>query len=184
MNWIKEIEEYIPVNEQEQKDKENFLMCIENFDDVLTRKNVVCHITSSAFVLNKNRDKTLMIHHNIYNSWAWTGGHADGEENFLDVAIRELKEETGIKNVKPIMTDIAMLDVIPVKGHIKKGEFVSPHLHLSLAYLIEGDDKDSLTIKEDENSGVKWIPIKELEECVKNEPYMYLVYKKGLDRLK
>ena len=35
--------------------------------------------TASAWVVNPARNKVLMIYHNIYNSWSWTGGHADGE---------------------------------------------------------------------------------------------------------
>ena len=44
-----------------------------------------------------------MIYHNIYNSWAWPGGHADGESDLLGVAMREVMEETGIKNLKPFI---------------------------------------------------------------------------------
>ena len=47
-----------------------------------------------------------MIHHNIYNSWGWTGGHADGNSDLIKVAIKEAQEETGIKHVKPIIDDI------------------------------------------------------------------------------
>ena len=43
-----------------------------------------------------------MIHHNIYNSWSWTGGHADGDKDLLYVAIKEAKEETGVKNIKAL----------------------------------------------------------------------------------
>ena len=34
-----------------------------------------------------------MVYHNIYNSWSWLGGHADGETDLLAVALREVKEE-------------------------------------------------------------------------------------------
>lgn len=183
MNWKKEIKEYIPVNNQESKDKESILKAIESFSDILTRKNVICHLTSSAFVINKSRDKALMAYHNIYDSWAWTGGHMDGDCNFLEVALKELKEETGLKDVKLIYDKIASLDILPVNGHIKRGEYVSSHLHLSVAYLFEGDENKEIRVKEDENSGVKWIPIKELKKCTEKEPFMLYIYKKILKRV-
>lgn len=81
MNWIEALEKYEACSEQEKKDKEIILKCIDTFDDILTRNNEIAHITSSGFVVNRNRDKVLMVYHNIYNSWSWTGGHADGEED-------------------------------------------------------------------------------------------------------
>lgn len=182
MRFKEEIEKYIPINEQEEKDKQAILMCINNFNDVLTRKNVVCHLTSSAFVVNKNKDKALMAYHNIYKSWAWTGGHMDGDSDFLKVAFKELEEETGLKGAKLLYDGIASIDILTVEGHIKRGEFVSPHLHLSIAYLFEGDENEKLRIKEDENSGVKWIPLKDLKKCTEREPFMLNVYKKILNR--
>ncbi|MEG0772509.1 NUDIX hydrolase [Clostridium sp.] len=182
MNLIKHIEEYTPCNEQEQNDKEIILSCIDKFEDVLTRDNEVTHLTSSSFILNKNRDKVLMIHHNIYNSWAWTGGHADGESDLLCVAIKEAKEETGVNSIYPISNDIFSLDVLPVFGHIKKGKYVSAHLHMNVTYLLQGDENEALTVKEDENSDVKWIAIdKIIEHC--NEPHMQKVYGKLISKL-
>jgi 8-oxo-dGTP pyrophosphatase MutT (NUDIX family) len=183
MDWIAEIKSYHPYNAQEEKDKEVILHCIDIFDDILTRSNRVAHITSSGFVVNKTRDKVLMVHHNIYNSWAWPGGHADGEEDLLGVAIREAKEETGVKNASPVTTDIISLDVLPVLGHLKKGVHVSAHLHLSVAYLVEVDEDESLIVKADENSGVKWIPIAEINTST-NEPHMQEIYKKIVSKMK
>ena len=127
----------IQYNEQEVKDKELFLSAISNFDNLLTRENPIMHITSSGYVVNKNRDKVLMIYHKIYNSWAWTGGHADGDNDLLYVAIKEAKEETGISNVIPLTSNIFSLDVLTVDGHIKRGSYVSSHLHLNITYLLE-----------------------------------------------
>ncbi|WP_378952264.1 NUDIX hydrolase [Pelosinus sp. sgz500959] len=183
MNWINLITKYTPYNEQEKKDKEIILSCITMFDDVLSRNNAITHITSSAFVVNKTKDKVLVVHHNIYNSWSWTGGHADGEEDLLAVAIKELKEETGIKSVQPISSQIFALDILPVLGHIKQEKYVSAHLHLSVAFLIEADENEVLIVKEDENSDVKWIPIDEMT-LYSNEPHMQKVYAKIISKLK
>ena len=86
------IENYLPYNEQEEVDKRIMLKYIEDFDDVLTRNNEYGHFTSAAFILNKQRTKILMIYHNIYKSWAWVGGHSDGDSDLLNVAIKEAKE--------------------------------------------------------------------------------------------
>jgi len=177
MYWIKQIKEYVPYNEQEMKDKDLILKCISNFPDILTRGNTIAHITSSGYIVNKTRDKVLMIYHNIYNSWAWTGGHADGDSNLLNVAIREACEETGLKKVKAVNDEILSLDVLNVRSHVKNGEYVSSHLHLSVAYLLEADENDKLIVNEEETSGVKWLPIDELHiHC--NEPYMVEIYNK------
>src|SRR5699024_8033217 len=101
-------------------------------------------------------------HHNIFNSWSVPGGHSDGEENLLGVALREVKEETGITDIIPIGNKIVSLDILPVFGHFRKGKYISSHLHVSVAYLVQADENEQLIIKEDENSAVKWIPINEI----------------------
>lgn len=181
MNYINAIKNYNPINEQEEKDKELFLFCINKFEDILTRKNVVAHLTSSAFVVNKDRTKTLMIYHNIYDTWAWTGGHMDGIDDLIYVAKKELMEETGVKNPILITDEIMSLDSITVNGHIKRGEYVSSHLHLNAAFLFECDENEELIVKEDENSGVRWIDIDKLDLYVSpNDKHVLEIYKKIL----
>lgn len=182
MNLIEYIKKYKAFNEQEEKDKETTIKCLEMFDNILTRDNEIVHMTSSGFVVNKNKDKVLLVHHNIYNSWSWTGGHADGEADLLYVALKEVEEETGVKNIYSVSDDIISLDIIPVLGHIKKGKYVSPHLHISIAYLIEADEHEQIFVNPDENSGVKWIPIKEIDEY-SNEPHMKKIYNKIISKI-
>lgn len=177
MYWIKQIENYNPINEQEKIDKRVILDFIKKNNDALFRDNEIAHITSSGFIVNKSRTKVLMIHHNIYNSWGWTGGHADGDSDLIFVAIKEAKEETGIKNATPITNDICSIDILPVNAHIKRGKYVASHLHLSVAYILEADENDELFIKEDENSGVKWVDIDSVLDLT-NEEHMKGVYKK------
>ena len=184
MNLIEQIERYQPYNEQEEKDKQTILKYINTFDDVLTRKNEFGHFTASSWVLNKEKTKVLMIYHNIYKSWAWTGGHADGDTDLLYTAIRELKEETGVKNVKVLDDDIFSLEIVCVNGHMKRGEYVSSHVHLNLTFLLEVDENETLKMKEDENSGVKWINIEDVEK-VSNEKWIKEnIYRKLNEKLK
>ena len=184
MNLLKkQIEKYIPYNKQEENDKKIMLDYMEKYNNLLTRENEVAHFTASAWAVNKERTKVLMIYHKIYNSWAWTGGHADGDKNLLHTAVRELKEETGVTNVNILKNDIFSLEIVCVNGHIKKEKYVSSHLHLNLTFLLEVDEKEELIIKEDENSGVKWVDIDKVLELT-NEEHMKGVYKKLIDKSK
>lgn len=178
MNLKEQIENYKPYNKQEEKDKQTMLKYINTFDDVLTRSNEFAHFTASSWVVNKERTKVLMIYHNIYKSWAWTGGHADGESDLLSVAIHELKEETGVNEVKVLDNEIFSLEIVTVNGHIKRGEYVSSHIHLNLTYLLEVDESETLHIKEDENSGVRWINVEDIEKFSNEEWIIQNVYKK------
>ena len=99
MDYIQAIKNFEPMNEQEQNDKKLILKFIKKNDDVLYRDNEYAHMTSSGLIFNEKLDKILMVHHNIYNTWSWTGGHADGEADLLKVAIKEAKEETSVENI-------------------------------------------------------------------------------------
>lgn len=178
MGLKEQIENYNPYNEQEEKDKQVMLKYINNFDDVLTRDNEFGHFTASSWVVNKEKTKVLMIYHNIYKSWAWTGGHADGESDLLKTAIRELKEETGVENVKVLKDDIFSLEIVCVNGHVKRGKYVASHVHLNVTFLLEVDENEVLRIKEDENSGVKWVNIEDVEKVSSEEWIVENVYKK------
>lgn len=179
----KNIEIFEPYNEQEEVDKRIMLKYIDDFSDILTRNNEYGHFTSSAFIFNKNRTKILMVYHKIYNSWAWPGGHSDGESDLLKVAIKEAKEETGIKNVTPILEKIYSLEVLSVDGHEKRGKYVGSHVHLNATYLLEADENEKISIKEDENSGVKWVPINEIIS-ISSEPWIRKrIYAKIIEKL-
>lgn len=180
---IRQIEEYQPYDEKEKEDKEVILKFIKANDNVLVRDNKIAHMTASAWITNKSRTKILMIHHNIYNSWAWVGGHADGDSNMLNVAKKEVGEETGITNLKLLKNEIFGLNIVTVESHIKRGKRVNAHLHFDIEYLFEADDNEILSIKEDENSGVEWINIDEVIEKT-NEEKMRPIYARLIEKLK
>jgi 8-oxo-dGTP pyrophosphatase MutT (NUDIX family) len=176
------IKAYEPFNEQETIDKEKILNYIDTFDDVLTRNNELAHFTSSGFVVNKSRDKVLVTYHNVYNSWTWAGGHADGEEDLLHVAMREVNEETGLKNLKPVLNDIFLLDTSITLEHIKNGKLIPSHTHLSAAYLLEASENEKLIVNKNENSDVRWIPIEKILNEL-TEPYMKRIFAKAIAKI-
>lgn len=177
-----DIEKFNPYNEQEEMDKSFMLDFINKNEDCLVRDNRVAHFTASNWIVNKDRTKVIMIYHNIYKSWAWTGGHADGDEDLMRVALKEANEESNIKNLKPLVDGLFSLEVLTVNGHVKRGKYVSSHLHLNCTFLFEADESEELRIKEDENSGVKWIDINQAIE-ITNEENMKPIYKKLNEKL-
>ena len=181
---LKSIKKYKPFNEQEEMDKTLILNWIENNENAFLRENAVAHITASAWVVNKDRSKVLMVYHNIYNSWSWLGGHADGKTDLLSVAVREVKEEAGISNVRPVSDEIFSLESLTVDGHVKKGKYVSSHLHLNVTYLLEADSEESVSIKEDENSGVAWFSSEEALKKSTEPWFVEHVYGKLVEKMK
>lgn len=175
---IYDIEKFIPFNEQEESDKEVILNWLKKDIDVLTRNNFEAHFTSSAWVVSPDFKKVLMVYHNIYNSWSWMGGHADGESDLLKVAIKEVKEESGLKHIEVLSPDIFSLEVLCVDGHEKKGKYIPSHLHLNVTYLLTASVSDELAIKPDENSGVEWIGIDEIDKRVTEEWMKKKIYLK------
>jgi 5,10-methenyltetrahydrofolate synthetase len=156
MDLTEQLRRYAPYNEQETRDRALILHCLETEQAVYRRENRLAHLTASAWVVNPARTKVLMAYHNIYHSWSWLGGHADGETDLLAVARREVCEESGLAAVRPLSEEIFSLEVLTVDGHVRRGEYVSSHLHLNVTYLLEADDAAPLAVKPDENSGVAW----------------------------
>ncbi|RGO24724.1 NUDIX domain-containing protein [Dorea sp. OM02-2LB] len=181
---MNQIENYIPYNEQEEKDKALILEWIRQNENAFSRENKVAHMTASAWVVNPERDKVLMVYHNIYDSWSWLGGHADGETDLLSVALREVKEEAGITKVHPVSEEIFSLESLTVDGHVKKGTYVSSHLHLNATYLLEADSEEAVSIKADENSGVAWFSPEEALERSTEPWFVKRVYTKLIEKMK
>lgn len=178
MKIVEEMKKYCPCNEQEQRDKAVILAFLENNEDAFLRSNLLAHMTASSWIVNPERTKTLMVYHNIYDSWSWTGGHADGETDLLSVALREAREETGIAHVRPVSPEIFSLEVLTVDGHEKRGEYVPSHLHLNVTYLLEAEESDTLHICKEENSGVAWFTLEEALKASTEPWFVERIYKK------
>lgn len=179
---ISQIENYIPFHEQEAADRALLLQWLRSGTDILTRDNLSAHLTASAWVVSPDRSKVLMAYHNLYNSWAWLGGHADGNADLRAVAAKEALEESGISEVRPLGNGIASLEILTVDGHEKRGKYVSSHLHLNVTYFFEADPTAPLRKKPDENSAVGWIdvadiPVKSTEPWFIKRIYSKLIQK-------
>ena len=182
MNYIDAVKAFVPRCGQEEKDRDFMLRFIAGNPDCLVRDNDTAHFTASAWTVSPDRKRVLMVYHNIYDSWSWTGGHADGEADMETVARKELMEETGLTCPRLVMTEPMSLEILTVDGHIKRGKYIHSHLHLNLTYLYEADEEEALRIKADENSGVRWFEVDEMFAAVSEKWMAENVYKKLCER--
>lgn len=184
MKLTEQLEQYLPYNQQEAADKQMILHLLRTQPDIFLRSNLAAHMSASAWVVNPERTKVLMVYHNIYNSWSWMGGHADGEEDLLSVALREVKEESGVCHVHPVMETIFSVESLTVDGHEKRGVYVPSHLHLNVTYLLEASEEDSLQMKKDENCGVAWFSLEEAIAASTEPWFQERIYRKLNEKLK
>ena len=182
MSLYQDIENYKPFNEQEACDKALMLDYIQKCPDYLNRTNQIGHFTASVWTVNPARTKTLMVYHKIYDSWAWIGGHADGDGDLRAVALRELREETGVRNASLVSGDIFSLEILTVDGHVKKGRYVPGHLHLNVTYLAEADEAETLVVNAEENKAVKWWTFDEALRASTEPWFVEHIYKKLIEK--
>ena len=171
MELMEELERYQPWNEQEERDRAEILRRLKSGEELYGRENLSAHLTSSAWVVSPDRQRVLLAYHNLYDSWAWLGGHADGERDLLAVALRETREESGLEAVRPVSERVYSVEILTVDGHEKRGVYVPSHLHLNVTYLLEGDPASPVRCRPEENSRVGWFALADAP-AVSSEPWM------------
>lgn len=179
---IKQLLDYKPKDKYEQIDKTYMLEVYETYKEKLFSRFKFFHFSSSAVVFNENYTKVLFIYHKLYDSWGWMGGHMDGLTDFYLVAKKEVNEESGIKNFKPIFNEPVSIEILPVWQHLKDGKPISSHIHLNLTYAFVASEEEELIVNEVETRGVKWILINELDKYVKEEQ-MLPIYERIIKRV-
>ena len=184
MEIYEQIKAYRPWNEQERQDQVLILDFLRKKSDAFYRTNLLAHMTASAWVVNPQRSKVLMVYHRLYDSWSWAGGHADGEEDLLAVALREVREETGVQRLRPVTEEIYSLEVLTVDGHEKHGQYVPSHLHLNVTYLLEAEEDQPLRVCEAENSGVAWFSLTDALSASTEPWFVERIYNKLNEKLK
>lgn len=169
---IKELSNYTTAFAEEKTFVASFLELLEH-PSAFQRDHLPGHITGSSWILDHDRQLVLLVHHGTLNKWLQPGGHADGEENVLNVALREAEEETGLKHFRLIQTDIFDLDIHPIPARLS----FPHHLHFDVRFLFEADKTEKVIVS-DESHDVAWIALDQLSALTQNNPSIMRMAKK------
>jgi 8-oxo-dGTP pyrophosphatase MutT (NUDIX family) len=131
------------------------------------RSHLPGHITGSAWIIDESRTFTLLTHHAKLNKWLQPGGHADGDENILNVALREANEETGLTNLVLAGNGIFDIDV----HHIPARVDFPAHVHYDIRFVVQASMTDKIICSE-ESHNLAWKKISEIPQLTEQNPSM------------
>ena len=153
---IQSVTNYTSAFQEENNYTSRFLELLQH-QGAFQRTHLPGHITGSAWIMNADHTKTLLVHHAKLNKWVQPGGHADGDENTLAVSLREAEEETGVKNfiIQESLFDID-IHTIPARKDFPE------HEHYDIRFLLIANDAEEVIVSE-ESHDVKWVPLAQLE---------------------
>ena len=139
------------------------------------RTHLPGHITGSSWIVDENHEHVLLVHHVKLNKWLQPGGHADGDENILQVALREAEEETGIKKICSVNQTIFDLDIHAIPARKEMPE----HLHYDIRFLLQCSRDEQLVVSA-ESHDVKWIRLTELHHLTQERSVLRMMEKVNL----
>lgn len=152
MKILELLQSYHPIAAEEQSYRLQMIHFISEHENCFERSLEIGHVTASAWLLNSDHSKALLMHHTKLDRWVQLGGHCDGDSEVLKVAIKEAHEESGLLQIQPISSDIFDIDIhlIPAKGSIQE------HYHYDVRFLLE-TTSNAPVISNKESKELRWI---------------------------
>lgn len=117
-------------------------------------------IVASAVIVNPNFTRILVMHHRLHGFYKQLGGHADGDKNLLNVAMREASEEAGI-SAYPMSREPFDFVIWTMGARTKNNIFYPQHNVMDVAFLFCCHDNAKLKLQKKEGLDLKWISLDE-----------------------
>ncbi len=156
IDLLKQLKSYKGFDGHEERMRTNLIDFILSNEKCYFRELLTGHITASCWVINQDASKVLLLHHAKLDKWLQPGGHCDGNENVVEVAVKELREETGLET---FTCDLQLFDLdihtIPARGEIPE------HLHYDIRFIFLAHDHQPL-VQNHETKGLKWVPLADI----------------------
>jgi 8-oxo-dGTP pyrophosphatase MutT (NUDIX family) len=159
-------------------------MCalVEGHADCFLRTCRPGHVTGAAWILSADRRRCLLTHHRKLDRWLQMGGHADGQWQVEEVALREAREESGMTRFDLVPVDgvLMPLDVdvheIPAR-HDASGQLVEDaHEHHDVRFLLIAHAHQE-TCCSNESHEIGWFTPDEIEKLTDEESVLRMLRK-------
>ncbi len=145
---------------------------VSEHEDCFERSLSIGHVTGSAWVVDIERRHVLLTHHVRLDKWLQLGGHADGQSNILEVALREAREESGLQDIRAVSKRIFDVDVHEIPA--RRNE--PAHSHYDVRFLCEADRSQPLRIS-GESKALAWVALTEVQSLTREESVLRMVAK-------
>lgn len=138
---------------------EAFEALLDDPADPFVRERLAGHFTGSAWLVDRAGTRVLLTHHRKLGRWLQLGGHADGDCDLSQVALKEAEEESGLLDLR--LADPEPFDLdrhwIPARGE------VPGHWHYDVRYLVQATGSEAFVVSE-ESLALAWRSIRELPD--------------------
>lgn len=168
------LKQYRPENDADRAQQDAILAFVESTPNCFERSHAAGHITGSAWVVDRTGKKVLLTHHKKLNKWLQLGGHADGDSDLRAVALKEAREESGLRDLQPIGNGIFDLDVHPIPE--RKNE--PAHFHYDIRFVFQANGSEQFTVS-DESNELAWLDVEKMTS-LSNEEAMLRMARKWL----
>lgn len=166
------ISAYVPSNGEEENHKQSIFKLLSVGERCFYRDHFdPGHITGSGLLISHNHQRVLMNHHKSLNKWLCFGGHADGDQDVMRVAMREVNEESGIQEIEPVVGSIFDVDVHAIPFNPKKGEPAHAHYDIRYIFRVASPEAENFNIS-DESVSLRWCSFDEARSLIDGEASM------------
>ncbi len=149
---IEKLEKYRSFYDSEEKDRKAILDFVKSNENCFERSNMSGHITGSCWLEDYDGEKFLMTEHRKLKKWLPLGGHADGDNDIIRVAMKEAHEESGLENIELVSADIFDLSI----HFIPEYKGVPAHYHYDIRFLLRASKQGEQIQISDESTDLAW----------------------------
>lgn len=151
-------------DDHEERMRREIAAFVAEHDLFHSRTLGVGHLTGSAWIVDEAREHALLLHHGKLNLWVQPGGHVEDDADMLSASWREAREETGLRDVRPVSEDIFDVDVHTIPANRQEAQ----HLHYDIRFLFVADRAAPLVVSS-ESKDLMWVPLTRIADVTREE---------------
>lgn len=160
---VEKLDSYTPFDELESLHAQQLKQFLADSNNPYDRTNLTAHVVAEAWIVNPDRSQVVLVEHKLSQVWIAPGGHCDGNPDVFANALREANEETGLTDLKPLLSSsIFDLNVGPVPTRERHGIQEPIHLHFDVCFAFEAPESAPLVIS-DESTNLAWVPVEDID---------------------